>query len=54
MKVLLVDDEELQLIRLEGAVKKALPDESEILRYTNPVLAFEEKYDWPIFEGGKW
>ncbi len=42
MKVLLVDDEELQLIRLEGAVKKALPDESEILRYTNPVLAFEE------------
>ena len=42
MKVLLVDDEELQLIRLEGVVKKALPDESEILRYTNPVLAFEE------------
>ena len=42
MKALLVDDEELQLIRLEGAVKKVLPNESEILCYTNPVLAFEE------------
>ena len=41
MKVLLVDDEELQLIRLENAVKTVLPS-SEILRYTNPVLAAQE------------
>lgn len=41
MKVLLADDEELQLIRLENAVRKVLP-ESEIVRYTNPVLAAKE------------
>lgn len=41
MKILLVDDEELQLIRLENCVKSALPD-SEIMRYTNPVLAEKE------------
>ena len=41
MKILLVDDEKLQLIRLLNIVKKVLPD-SEILSYTNPVLAFKE------------
>ena len=41
MKVLLVDDEELQLIRLENTCKKVLPD-SVFYCYTNPVKAFEE------------
>ena len=48
MKVLLVDDEELQLIRLTDAVKKALPEETELLCYTNPVLAWEENKKTPI------
>lgn len=42
MKILLVDDEELQLIRIENAAKKALPEGSEFFCYTNPVLAYEE------------
>lgn len=42
MKVLLVDDEELQLIRITNAAKKALPEDSEFYTYTNPVLAYEE------------
>ena len=42
MKVLLVYDEQLQLIRLESAVKKALPPETETLCYSNPVKALEE------------
>ncbi len=42
MKVLLVDDEQLQLIRLESAVKKVLPPETEILSYSNPVAAIEQ------------
>ncbi len=41
MVVLLADDEKLQLIRLETAVKKVLPS-AEILSYENPVKAFEE------------
>ena len=41
MKILLVDDEQLQLLRLENAVKKVLPD-AELFSYTNPVKAFEE------------
>ena len=41
MKVLLVDDEELQLKRLYNSCEKCLPT-SEFLKYTNPVLAFEE------------
>ena len=41
MKVLLVDDEKLQLLRLEGVVKKILPD-AEILTYINPLEAFSE------------
>ena len=42
MRVLLVDDEELQLIRITNAAKKALPLGSEFFCYTNPVLAYEE------------
>ena len=42
MRVLLVDDEELGLIRLKNAVEKVLPKETEIISYTNPVKAFEE------------
>jgi two-component SAPR family response regulator len=42
MKILLVDDEELQLIRLKNAARKALPRDCEFLCYTNPVKAFEE------------
>ena len=42
MKVLLVDDEQLQLIRITNAAKKALPEGSEFFCYTNPVLAYEE------------
>ncbi|MBQ8451937.1 MAG: response regulator [Clostridia bacterium] len=41
MKVLLVDDENLQLIRLEKTVKNVLPN-AELLSYTNPVRALEE------------
>lgn len=41
MKILLVDDEELQLARLENAVKKVLFDD-EYFAYTNPVKAWEE------------
>ena len=44
MKVLLVDDEELQLLRLENACKKVLVD-STFFSYTNPVKAFEESID---------
>ena len=44
MKILLVDDEQLQLLRLENAVKKVLPD-AEFFSYTNPVKAFEENID---------
>ena len=42
MRVLLVDDEELQLIRLEAAVQKALPANATYLRYVNPVQALQE------------
>lgn len=42
MKALLVDDEELQLIRLESEVKKILPKESECFCFINPVQALEE------------
>ena len=36
MKILLVDDEELQLIRLENACKKVIPD-AEFFKYINPL-----------------
>lgn len=42
MKILLVDDEQLQLIRLTDAVKKVFTNEDELLCYTNPVTAWEE------------
>ena len=41
MKVLLVDDEKLQLTRVEECVKKVLPD-AELFSYLNPVQALEE------------
>jgi two-component SAPR family response regulator len=44
IKVLLVDDEQLQLTRLESVVKKVLP-EVEIFSYVNPVKALEESKD---------
>lgn len=45
MKIMLVDDEELQLLRLENAARKAFPTDCEFLCYTNPVKAFEENTD---------
>ena len=48
MKVLLVDDESLQLVRLENVCKKVLPD-AEVLPYTNPVKALQEN-DKTIFD----
>ena len=45
MKLLLVDDEELQLFRLEKEVKKVLSGQGEVLCYTNPVKAFDETAD---------
>ena len=47
MKVLLVDDEELQLLRLEKACKNVLPD-CEFLTFTNPVKAFEASKETKI------
>lgn len=47
MRILLADDEKLQLLRLEEAVEKVLP-EAEILSYSNPVKAFEENKDCQI------
>ena len=48
MKVILVDDEELQLMRLRNTVKKVLPEDTEYFDYTNPVKAFEENKDKKI------
>lgn len=44
MKILLVDDEKLQLTRLEDVVKKLLPD-AALFSYQNPVLALQESKD---------
>ncbi len=41
MKILLVDDENLQLIRLKKAVKNVLPN-AEIISYTNPIMVPKE------------
>ena len=41
MNVLFVDDEELQLIRLETSVKKVMGGDNVYLRYTNPLIAVE-------------
>ncbi|MBQ7712633.1 MAG: response regulator [Clostridia bacterium] len=45
MRVLLADDEKLQLLRLENVVRKVLPAEYEVSCYVNPVLAWEENED---------
>lgn len=42
MKILLVDDEELQLLRLNNEVKKVLPPDTEYFSYQNPVQALKE------------
>lgn len=42
MKVLLVDDEKLQLLRLEKVCKKVLP-EAEVFSFTNPLKALESE-----------
>ena len=41
MKVLIVDDEKLQLMRSEESVKNVLKD-SDVFAYTNPLKALEE------------
>ena len=61
MKILLVDDEELQLLRLVNVIKKLMSNE-ELLTYTNPKLAYDENVnnkidiafldiEMPIFNG---
>ena len=35
MRILLVDDEELQLLRLENEVKKVVPSDATILSFSN-------------------
>lgn len=47
MKILLVDDEKLQLARLEESVKSVLPS-ADIVCYTNPVLALNENKNTKI------
>ncbi len=47
MKVLLVDDENLQLLRFESVCKKALP-EAEFLSFANSNKAYEETKDSKI------
>lgn len=47
MKILLVDDEELQLIRLENACKKVMPD-SEFFSFTNPIKVVESNINFDL------
>ena len=47
MKILLVDDEKLQLTRLEETVKSVLPS-ADFVSYTNPVLALNENKNTKI------
>lgn len=47
MKILLVDDEKLQLTRLEESVRSAVPS-ADIVTYTNPVLALNENKNTKI------
>lgn len=47
MNILLCDDENLQLLRLESTIKKLMPDET-YYSYTNPKLAYEETKDLKI------
>ena len=42
MKVILVDDEQLNLVRLQNEAKKALPEGTEIFTYDNPLEALKE------------
>ena len=48
MKILLVDDEELQLIRLTDEVKKVLPIETIIYSFLNPLEALKKVKDLKI------
>ena len=48
MRILLVDDEPLQLLRLEKAVTSALNKEEEILSFSNPLKAWTECQDKQI------
>ena len=45
MCILLVDDEELQLIRLEKEAKKVFPIDTDILIYKNPMEALKDSKD---------
>ncbi len=48
MRILLVDDEELQLVRLKDTINKVLSQDNEYLIYSNPVKAYEENKDKAI------
>ena len=48
MKILLLDDEQLQLLRLEGEVKKVFPEDTELFCYTNPSIALKENKERQI------
>ena len=48
MKVLFVDDEELQLVRLTETVKKVMGEDNEYYSFTNPVKAWDEVKYFPI------
>ena len=48
MKILLVDDEQLQLVRLQEEVKKALPNVTETLSFISPLEALKECKDKKI------
>ena len=45
MRILLVDDEQLQLMRLENEVKKVFDEEVEISTYLNPLEALKDNKD---------
>lgn len=45
MRILLVDDENLQLLRLETEIKKVVPENVVILAYTNPSKALKDNKD---------
>ena len=48
MKILLVDDEELQLLRLENEVKKVVPSSATILSFSNSLKYIKECQDEKI------
>ena len=47
MRILAVDDEELQLLRLEKSIRDVLP-EADVVSFTNPVKAYEDTKDVDI------